>query len=194
MKTSLGPGTVVYPTPVFVVGTYDSRGKPNAMTVAWGGICCSDPLCVAVSLRRATYTYANLAARAAFTVSVPSRDHLAKADYLGMVSGRDTDKFAAARLTAVRSDLVEAPYVDDFPLVLECRLVHTAELGIHTLFVGEILDVKVEAECLDEKGRPTAELIRAFTWGPSENQYYAIGERLGEGFSAGKALGTESFA
>ena len=84
MKISLGARTLVYPTPVFCVGTYDAEGKPNAMAVAWGGVCCSKPPCVAISLRKATYTYGSLVESKAFTVSVPSRDHVVAADYFGM--------------------------------------------------------------------------------------------------------------
>jgi flavin reductase (DIM6/NTAB) family NADH-FMN oxidoreductase RutF len=188
MKTSLGPRALMYPTPVLVVGTYDAAGKPNVMAVAWGGICCSKPPCVAISVRKATYTYGNLVERKAFTVSVPSVDHAEAADFFGIASGRDVDKFGAAGLTPVRSQLVDAPYVGEFPMVLECKVVHVAELGLHTQFVGEILDVKVEDGCLDAGGKPSAELVRPFSWAPAENQYYAIGARLGRGFSIGKSL------
>lgn len=188
MKTSLGAKSLLYPTPVLIVGTYDAQGRPNAMTVAWGGICCSKPPCVSIAVRKATYTHGNLVERKAFTVSVPSRDHVVAADYFGVVSGRDADKFTAAGLTPVRSDLVDAPYVGEFPMVLECKVVHTAELGLHTLFVGEILDVKAEDSSLDAEGRPTAELVRPFTWAPSENVYYALGDSLGEGFSIGRSI------
>jgi len=192
MKTSLGAKPLTYPAPVFVVGTYDAQGKPNVMAVAWGGICCSKPPCVAISVRKATYTYGNLVERRAFTVSIPSVDHVEAADFFGIASGRDVDKLAAAGLTAVRSDLVDAPYVSEFPLVLECKVVHVAELGLHTQFVGEILDVKAEEACLNSDGKPTAELVRPFSWTPSENQYYSMGERLGRGFSVGKALETKN--
>ena len=192
MKTSLGAKTNVYPTPVFIVGTYDSEGKPNVMAVAWGGICCSKPPCLGISVRKATYTYGNLMERRAFTVSIPSRDHVAAADYCGVVSGREQDKFATAGLTPVRSELVDAPYVGEFPLVLECKVVQVAELGSHTQFVGEILDVKVDESCLDAEGRLSAGLVRPFSWAPAENQYYAFGESLGRGFSIGKALGGSS--
>ena len=57
MKRSLGAKTLIVPTPTWIVGSYDKHGKPNGMTAAWGGICCSDPPCVAVSLRKATYSY-----------------------------------------------------------------------------------------------------------------------------------------
>jgi flavin reductase (DIM6/NTAB) family NADH-FMN oxidoreductase RutF len=188
MKTSIGAKTIVYPTPVFIVGTYDSQGKPNAMAVAWGGICCSKPPCVSISVRKATYTYGNLMERRAFTVSIPSEDHMVEADYMGVASGRDEDKFAVAGLAPVRSALVDAPFVAEFPLVLECKVVHVAELGLHTQFVGEILDVKVEESCLDEKGNPSVEKLRPFSWAPAENRYYATGKEIGRGFSAGKAL------
>ena len=188
MKTSLGAHTLLYPTPVLIVGTYDEHHKPNVMAVAWGGICCSKPPCVAISVRAATYTYHNLVERKAFTVSIPSTAHVAAADYFGIASGRDADKFAVTGLTPVASDLVEAPYVGELPVVLECKLVHTAELGLHTLFVGEILDVKIEEDCLDANGKPSAELVKPFSWGPGENLYYALGEKLGNGFSVGKTL------
>ncbi len=191
MKRSLGAKTYAYPTPVFIVGTYDAGGRANAMAVAWGGICCSKPPCLNISVRKATYTYGNLVEKKAFTVSVPSRDHAVEADYFGTVSGRDVDKFAATGLTPVRSDLVEAPYVGEFPLVLECKVVHVAELGLHTLFVGEILDVKAEESCLDPEGRLNASLVRPFSWAPPENIYYAFGDNLGRGFSIGKSLRVE---
>jgi flavin reductase (DIM6/NTAB) family NADH-FMN oxidoreductase RutF len=94
----------------------------------------------------------------------------------------------------VASDLVEAPYVEEFPFALECKVVHVAELGLHTLFVGEILDVKVEESCLDAKGRPTAELVRPVWWAPSENRYYGLGDDLGKGFSIGRTTGTDGRA
>lgn len=186
MKTSLGARPLLYPTPVLVVGTYDAQQRPNVMAVAWGGICCSKPPCVAISVREATYTYGNLVERQAFTVNVPSASLVQAADYFGIASGRDTDKFAVTGLTPVSSDLVDAPYVAEFPLVLECKVAHVAELGLHTLFVGEILDVKIDEECVDPSGKPSTELIKPFSWTPGDNQYYAMGERLGKGFSVGK--------
>jgi flavin reductase (DIM6/NTAB) family NADH-FMN oxidoreductase RutF len=186
MKTSLGAKTIVYPTPVFVVGTYDAESRPNVMTVAWGGICCSKPPCIAISVRKATYTYGNLMERKAFTVSVPSRDQVAEADYFGMVSGRDVDKFSATGLTPVRSELVDAPSVQEFPLALECRVVLISDLGMHTQFVGEILDVKAEDDCLGAGGELLTERIAPIIYAPGESAYYAVGERLAKGFAHGR--------
>ena len=87
MKKSIGAKTLVYPTPTWVVGTYDKEDKPNAATVAWGGICCSEPPCIAISLRKATYSYGNIVQRKAFTVNVPSETHVKQADFFGLFKG-----------------------------------------------------------------------------------------------------------
>jgi len=187
MKKSLGAKTLVYPAPVLVVGTYDSQGKANAMTASWGGICCSQPPCVAVSLRKATYSHGNIVARKAFTISLPSAGHVRQADYLGIATGRNADKFAVAHLTPVRSELVDAPYVGEFPLVLECRLLHTFELGLHTQFVGEILDVKADEAVLRKDGHPDVRRIRPLVFAPGSQEYYEIGNGLGQAFTVGTA-------
>jgi flavin reductase (DIM6/NTAB) family NADH-FMN oxidoreductase RutF len=188
MKKSLGPDTLIYPTPAWVVGTYDKQGKPNLMTIAWGGICCSQPPCLAISLRKATYSYANIVERNAFTVSVPSTEQLKLVDYCGLVSGRSVDKFAVCNLTPTRSEVVDAPYPQEFPMVLECRLLHTLEIGLHTQFVGEILDIKVEESTLDADGQPTIEKVRPILFTPRQRSYHAVGDFLGKAFEVGREL------
>ncbi len=112
MKKSIGAKALIVPTPVWVVGTYDPDDKPNVMTAAWGGICCSKPPCVGVSLRKARYSYDNIVARKAFTVNVPSEQYVRETDYFGIASGRKKDKFAASGLTPVKSDLVDARFME----------------------------------------------------------------------------------
>jgi flavin reductase (DIM6/NTAB) family NADH-FMN oxidoreductase RutF len=187
MKKSLGPKTLAFPTPVWVVGTYDANGKANAMTAAWGSICCSKPPCIAVSLRKATYSYGNLKDRGAFTISVPSETYVKEADYFGIASGREVNKFDRAHLTPVSSTLVDAPFVGEFPLVLECKLIHTIEIGLHTQFIGEILDVKADEEVLD-KGFPDIEKVRPIIFGPEIRTYHGIGKYLGQAFAIGRDL------
>jgi flavin reductase (DIM6/NTAB) family NADH-FMN oxidoreductase RutF len=188
MKRSLGAQSLIYPTPTWIVGSYDAQGKPNGMTAAWGGICCSRPPCVAVSLRKATYSYGCLMARRAFTISVPSQAHVKEADYFGLTSGRDTDKFAATGLTPVRSDLVDAPYVQEFPVILECKVVHVFELGLHTQFVGEILDVKAAEEVLDADGVPDMLKVLPIVYSHGSRGYYGVGAPLGHAFAVGREI------
>jgi len=188
MKKSLGAKTLVYPTPVLVVGTYDQEGKPNVMTASWGGICCSQPPCVAVSLRKATYTHGNILARKAFTISIPSEEHVKEADYFGLVSGRSVDKFKAAKLTPVKSDLVDAPYVKEFALVVECKLAHVFELGLHTQFVGEVVDVKAEDGVLASGGLVDIKKVKPLAFTPDTQGYYGIGDFIGQAFSVGHGV------
>ena len=115
MKKSVGAGTLAVPSPVWVVGTYDDHGKPNMMTAAWGGICCSRPPCIYVSLREATYSHGNIMNREAYTVSIPGEEYWREADYTGIASGRDTDKFKETGLTPVKSEVVDASYIEEYP-------------------------------------------------------------------------------
>jgi len=188
MKKSFGAKTLIFATPVWVIGTYGKDNMPNAATVAWGGVCSSKPASVAISLRKSRYTYENIVEREAFTVNVPAAAQVKIADYCGMVSGRAEDKFARAGITAVRSEIVDAPYIKEFPMALECKLIHTVEVGIHTHFVGEILDAKVEETLLDEKGLPDIFKISPFIYGPEIQGYYGLGEYLGRAFSVGKDM------
>ena len=179
MKKSIGPRSIVYPTPVFIVGTYDRCGKPNVMTAAWGGICCSSPPCVAVSLRKATYTYGNIIEKKAFTISIPSEIYVKEVNYFGSASGRTEDKFLVSGLTAVRSDIVDAPYVQEFSFVLECRLLHTIEIGLHTQFIGEIMDIKTDENVIGDKELPNIDKVKPIIFTPGSGTYHGVGSCLG---------------
>jgi len=188
MKKSFGSKTLIYPTPVWVVAAYDKSGKPNAATVAWGGVCSSKPASVAISLRKSRYTYENIMERKAFTVNVPSAGQVKIADYCGIVSGRNEDKFARAEITAVKSDFVDAPYIKEFPMVLECKLSSFADIGIHTHLIGEIMDVKVDENMLDKDGLPDIHKINPVIYAPEMQGYYSVGEFLGRAFAIGKEI------
>ncbi|UCG13053.1 MAG: flavin reductase family protein [Deltaproteobacteria bacterium] len=193
MKKSMGAKTLVYPTPVFIVGTYDREWRANVMTAAWGGICCSRPPCVAVSLRQATYTYGSIMEQEAFTINIPSQDYVKEADFFGIVSGKDRDKFAASGLTPVKSDLVNAPYIKEFPIVLECRLLHVLEIGLHTQFVGEILDVKADKAVIGDDGLIDIEKVKPIAFDLEGKAYHGIGEFVGKAWSIGREVNSHPF-
>lgn len=188
MKKSLGAKALVYPTPVFIVCTYDEFNKPNAMNVAWGGLCCSSPPCVAVSLRKATYSYQNILKRKSFTINIPSETHIRQADHFGIVSGKTEDKFSTTGLTPVKGEFVDAPYIEEFPFILECKLFQTVEIGMHTQFIGEIIDAKADESVMGEDGNPQVEKIRPPLYVPGSRTYYGIGQYLGKAFSIGKEI------
>jgi flavin reductase (DIM6/NTAB) family NADH-FMN oxidoreductase RutF len=159
------------------------------MTAAWGGIACSKPPCISVSLREATLSYHNIKHSKAFTVSIPSERYLKEADFVGLVSGRECDKFKETHLTPGKSKLVDAPFVEEFPYALECNLVREVELGLHTMFIGEIVGMVADSEVLSPRQLPDIEKVRPMLWGSFGNMaYYGVGDKLGAAFSAGNQL------
>jgi flavin reductase (DIM6/NTAB) family NADH-FMN oxidoreductase RutF len=189
MKLSLPPQTILLPSPVLVIGTYGSDDSPNMMTAAWGGIVCSKPPCVSVSLREATLSFLNIKQTGAFTVNIPSEKYLKEADFAGIVSGRTCDKFKETGLTPEKSKLVKAPIVKEFPYALECKLARQVDLGLHTMFIGEIVGMVADSEFLNPKQLPDIEKVRPMLWGSLGSMaYYGIGAKLGDTFSVGKEL------
>jgi flavin reductase (DIM6/NTAB) family NADH-FMN oxidoreductase RutF len=191
MKRSLGPRSILYPTPTVVVGTYDPEGRPNMMTAAWAGVACSSPAMVTVSLRQATYSHGNIVMRKAFTIGIPSEDQWREADHVGVVSGRTTLKFQTTGFKAVRSELVDAPVVEDFPMTLECKLFQTHDLGLHTQFIGEIMNVIVDEAILDENDNVDIEKLRPIIFSPGATVYHGVGQLLGEGKTNRKLVRSE---
>jgi len=188
MKKSIGSKTIVFPTPVFIVGTYCEDGKPNAMNVAWGGICGSSPPAIAISVRKQRCTYDNIMRTKAFTVNIPSGGFVKEADYFGIVSGKKVDKFQATGLTPVKGDKVDAPYIKEFPLNIECKVIDVHEIGEHIQFVGEIMDVKVDQDCLDVDGMPDIVKANPMIYDPAASTYNVVGKMLEKAFSIGKEV------
>jgi flavin reductase (DIM6/NTAB) family NADH-FMN oxidoreductase RutF len=189
MKLSLPAQTILLPSPVLIIGTYGPDGRPNIMNAAWGGIASSKPPCFSVSLREATLTYHNIRQAGAFTVNIPSERHFREADFAGMVSGREFDKFRETRLTPEKSALVNAPIVREFPYALECSLIQEVDLGLHTMFIGEIVGMVADSEVLNPNQVPDIEKVRPMLFGSFGSMgYYGIGTRLADAFSAGKEI------
>lgn len=188
MKKSLGTKAIHFMTPIAVIGSYDLQHRPNLMTAAWLGVCSSKPPAVTVSIRKATHTYHGLIENRAYTINIPSATYVVETDYFGIATGKTTDKFIDAGLTPVKSELVPAPYVKEFPLVLECRLLQTHAVGIHVQFVGEVLDIKAEESVMGPRRKLDFSKVNPIFLSPGTREYYSLGERLEKAFSVGKAL------
>ena len=187
MKIAVAKPLPVYPAPVFLVGVYDENARPGGMIAAWGGVCCSEPPCISIAVQKSRYSYGCIVARKAFTVNIPSEAQAAQADYFGIFSGRDGDKFAAAGLTPKRGDMVDAPMVEEFPISFECEVIHSTELGSHVLFVGKVVKTWALEECLNEKGQPDPLKVRPLIFAPQYGLYYGLGENpVADAFSVGR--------
>ena len=186
MKKSIGPNPIIQPNPVLVVGSYDESDQPNLMTVAWGGICCSAPPSISISPALTAKTCQNIMKSQAFTVNIPSTDHAREADYVGIYTGKKENKFESLGLTPVRSELVNAPYVAEFPFALECKVTHSIQIGEHIQqFVGEIVDIKADEDILNDEGQPDITKVSPILYDDVGRNYYRVGEFLAKAFSIG---------
>ncbi len=188
MKKSLGAKALLPITPVMLVGTYDDDNKPNLMAAAWTGICCGKPPCLNVSLRAATYSHRWIMQNQVFTLIPACEGFLAETDYMGIASGREVNKFEACGLSALEGSEVKAPYVDEWPMAVECKVVHVAELGLHTMFVGQVMDIKLDEAYINDKGLPDINKLRPIVYTPENRTYFGVGEELGGAYSVGMPL------
>jgi len=170
-KRSVGVKNLVFPEPAMVIGSYDKDGKANIMTAAWFGVANSRPLKVSVSLRPATYSYHCIMASQAFTVNVPDSSLISFVKFAGTYSGKDMDKFIETGLTPVPSEYVNAPYVKEFPIVLECKVTEFHDLGSHRQFIGQVVDAKIDERLLNEDGTVNMDLFQPVVYG--QGKFYS---------------------
>lgn len=185
MKKSLGARSLTYPNPALVICTYDENNVPDMMTASWIGMCCSEPPCITVSLRKQRKTFDNALLKGAYTVNIPSTKYVREVDYAGIYSGKDRDKFSDLGLTAQKAEFVDAPFISEFPVVLECKLIQTLELGTHTLFIGQILDIKADENTIKDNKIPSILDVKPFVYDSGTRAYYGVGEFLGDAYKIG---------
>lgn len=185
MKKSFGPKTVIYPLPVLLIGTYDAEGKANIMTASWGGIVNSTPPMLSVSVRKERHTYAALMENQEFSISIPQVAKAREADYCGIFSNSNSDKMAELGLNPMKSELINAPVFEEFPVVLLCKVSKTMDLGSHTLFVSEILDFQVEESVLTD-GKADIEKIDPLLYDTISKTYYSLGTKVKKAFNEKK--------
>ncbi len=181
MKKSIGPGTLGFPLPVYMVGTYNDENIPNVMAASWAGICNSIPPCIAVSVRKERYTYKNIIEMECFSMAIPSSDLVKEADYLGIYSGKDSNKIKDLGLTHQRHDTLNCPIIQEFPVTLICKLSNSIDLGSHTQFIGEIIDVVVDDSIL-VNGKPNLDLLNTFCYDYTTKTYKKIGDKISRAY------------
>jgi flavin reductase (DIM6/NTAB) family NADH-FMN oxidoreductase RutF len=186
-KVTLGPRTLVYPMPSFLVGA-NVEDSANFMAVAWGGIACSRPPMVSVALQHHRYTYKGIKQTGTFSVNIPSQDQVTETDYCGIVSGSKADKNKICGFKVFYGKLEKAPMIEQCPVNLECKVVHVLDLGSHALIIGEVVETYINTDCLTG-GEPDPTKIKPFiyTEGPVA-QYQAFGEVLAPAFKVGRKL------
>ena len=187
MLKDLGVKPYVFPMPVLMIATYGENDKVDVMNMAWGGICSHDM--VALNITEGHKTSQNIKARHAFTLSIADIDHLKEADFFGIASGNKmADKFERSQLTATKSQKVDAPVIEEFPLTLECEVVECQNTVYGFRVLGKIINVLADEKVLDENGNVDPTKLNAFVFDQFQSGYYAIGEKVGQAWESGQEL------
>ena len=185
MRKNFGSKPVCYPMPVYIIGTYNQDGTPNAMNAAWGMVSEVDQFTVRIHAGHKTAE--NILARKAFTVSMATLSQIKACDYVGLVSGHKVpDKFFRAGFHATHSEFVDAPLIDELPMALECSL-----LSFHkesNSFVGKILNVSAEESVLGDNGKVDPAKLQPITYDPVNHDYIVLGEKVGLAYRIGQEL------
>lgn len=179
------PGNMLYPLPAVMVSVADRDGKYNIITIAWAGTVCTNPPMVSISVRPERYSYPILKDTGEFVINLTTRRLTFAADYCGVKSGRDVDKFKELGLTPVAASKVKAPMIQESPVNLECRVRQVLPLGSHDMFLSEVVAVHADESYMDENHKFHLELAEPIVY--SHGAYLLCGEQLGTfGYSVRK--------
>lgn len=191
MKKNFGNKTIVTPLPVLIVATYDAEGKPDAMNAAWGGQCAYHH--VALNLSKGHKTTENIRLRNAFTLSIANRANLVLSDYFGLVSGYKEDKIARSGVHVTKSEFVDAPVIEEYPLTLECRVVSIEDALGEVRIVGEVINMQADEAILNEQGEVDLDKLQPLSYDSSERSYRVLGETVGKAFKDGNLLKDKTY-
>ena len=185
-KQNFKPGNMLYPLPAVLVSVADKKGESNLFTVAWTGTICSNPPMVSISVRPERYSYRMLEETGEFVINLTTEKLCFATDYCGVKSGKDINKWKAAKLTKIPADKVSVPMVKESPVNIECKVIEKKELGSHHMFIAEVVAVHVDEKYMDNRGGFHLNDAKPLVY--SHGRYFATGEDLGFfGFSVQRA-------
>lgn len=186
-KKDLGKIPAIFPMPVLMIGTYDEKGTVDVMNAAWGQVCDNDK--IIISLTESHKTVKNIKLNKAFTVALAGRDHVEVADYFGIVSANNAqDKFERSGFTAIRSENVNAPIIEEFPIVMECELFEIIDTESIYGIVGKIVNTKANEDVLSDNGKVDVSKLNALMFDQFQSGYYLVGEKVATAWNAGLDL------
>ena len=187
MKKDLGVLTAVYPMPVLMIATYDENGKVDVMNAAGGMNCTRDEIALFIGERHKSTQ--NIRKSKAFTVALADTKTMMESDFFGIASGNDMDdKFERSGFTARKSERVNAPIIEEYPLVMECELKGIVDDDLLHAVIGKIVNVQAEESVLDADGKVDADKLDAISFDNFKAGYHKMGEKTGQAFEIGKKL------
>lgn len=172
------PGNMIYPLPAMMVSCGATPDEYNVFTASWVGTICSDPAMCFVSIRQSRHSYDIVKRNMAFTLNLTNEDLARATDWCGVRSGRDYNKFAEMNLTPVKGIKVDAPYINEAPMSIECRVKQIIHLGTHDMFIADVMNVLADKRFIDPQ-TGEFDLKKANLIAYSHGEYFKLGEKIG---------------
>ena len=186
MKQPIKTTEAIFPMPVLLIATYNEDDTIDVMNAAWGTML--DRNRVALNLTETHRTVENIKRRKSFVVHIADAAHVVEADYFGVVSGKtEKDKFANSGLTATKSQLVDAPVINELPIALECEFIEYQSNDTGLGVIGRVLQTSVETDKMKD-GKVDVESLQAIAFDPYTHGYYLVKQRVGDAFKDGLKL------
>lgn len=173
------PGTMIYPLPAALVSCGKSPEEFNIITISWLGTLCSSPPMCYISVRRERKSYEIIMDNREFVINLTNEALAYAADWCGVRSGRDFDKFKKMKLTPVMAEQVNAPIIKEAPLCIECRVKEVVTLGTHDMFISEVLNIQADKQYIDPE-TDSFDMAKAKLIAYSHGHYYKLGEEIGK--------------
>ena len=189
MKIQLGPQDILFPVPAALIVS-GSLNTANIMTVAWIGIMGSSPPVIGISIKKGRYSLDLIRQTKEFSVNIPSAKHYKETDFCGIVSGRKKNKFNEINFTPLKSIKIEPPIIEECPFNMECEVIKEVELGEWVLFLGEIIETHIDDDKIIDPQKNKIDILKVnpLVYCTTVREYWNLGEKLGDGFHAGKEI------
>lgn len=185
-KTEWKPGNLLYPLPAVMVSCGTKPEDYNIITISWTGTINTDPPMVSISVRKERHSFNIIKKSGEFVINLTTKELAKAADWCGVKSGRDHDKFNEMKLTAEKASKIKTPLIAESPVNIECEVTQVIELGTHHMFLARVVAVDVEERFLDKQSNKF-DLRQTNPITYLHGSYYALGENLGRfGFSVRK--------
>ena len=185
MKKNIKKDLIMAPMPVLIIGTYDENGVPNAMNAAWGTQCDMDKIIISLSNHKTTD---NLKLKKAFTVAFATKETLVESDYFGIESGKGINKIEKAGFHAQKSEFVDAPVIEEYPVTIECEMLKLEDDEGDYRLIGKVVNVVAEEAALDDKGRVDLGKLNLISYDSATHGYRSIGNIVGQAFHDGLTI------
>ena len=181
------PSALLNPVPVVLVTCSDGKGNNNVFTVAWAGTINSKPPMTSISVRKSRYSYEMITKTGEFVINLVTEKLAFAADYCGVKSGKDVDKFKEAKLNISSASIVNAPIIEQSPVNLECKVEKVIELGTHDMFIANVVACQVDDNLVDAQGKLSLEEAGLICY--SHGEYWGLSKSLGYfGYSVTKKV------